>query len=102
MRGSSLNDETIGYVAALPSVRSLDLSKTSITDAGLALLRASKFLSKLNLSDTKITAKGLLACSLPSYCEIQLATGQFTSAEIKRLRARWKVIISDANLALGE
>ena len=102
MSGSSLNDETIGYVAALPSVYDLDLSKTAITDAGLALLHAKPNLSKLNLSDTKITAKGLLASSIPSFCEIRLATGQFTNAEIKRLRAKWKVIVCDVNLALEE
>ena len=60
MRGSSLSDETIGYVAKLGTVNDLDLSKTEITDAGLASFPARSVLAYLNLSDTQVTVKDLL------------------------------------------
>ena len=95
MRGSSLSDETIGYVAKLGTVHDLDLSKTAITDAGMASFPARSVLTFLNLSDTQVTVKGLMASKMPTFCEIQLTTGQFTSAEIKMLQTRWKIVVSD-------
>ena len=95
MRGSSLSDETIGYVATLGTVYDLDLSKTAITDAGLASFPARSVLIYLNLSDTQVTTKGLMASKLPTFCEIHVAPNQFTSAEIKKLQTRWKIVVSD-------
>jgi hypothetical protein len=95
MRGSSLNDETIGYVATLGTVYDLDLSKTAITDAGLASFPAISVLTYLNLSDTQVTVKGLMDSKLPTFCNIQLAPGQFTSDAIKMLKTRWKIVLAD-------
>lgn len=95
MRGSSLSDETIGYVATLTTVYDMDLSKTAITDAGLASFPARSVLIKLNLSETQITAKGLMASKLLPFCEIQVAPGQFTKDELKMLRTKWKVVVAD-------
>ena len=95
MRGSSLSDETLGYVATLTTVYNLDLSNTAITDAGLGSFPARSVLSFLNLSNTRVTAKGLMASPIPPFCEIRVAPGQFTSDDLRLLRTKWKVVVAD-------
>lgn len=58
--GTSLNDEGLANIKALPKVVQLDLKDTQITDAGLANLAAIATLNKLHLEKTKITDAGLV------------------------------------------
>ena len=98
MRNSGITDETLVYVAMLTSVRSLDLSNTAITDSGLALPSVRSLLSnlfQLNVSDTRITAKGLMELRLPATCNILHAPDQFTTAEVRLLRTKWKVTLQE-------
>jgi hypothetical protein len=94
MRNSSINDETLVYVAMLTSVRFLDLSNTAISDSGLASSSIQSLLSnlvQLNVGDTRVTAKGLMSLKLPKSCSILLAPDQFKTAELNLLRSKWRV-----------
>ncbi len=53
--------ESMKDLVALKKLRSLDLRKTKVTDAGVKTLAASKTLSFLTLSETKVTDTGVKA-----------------------------------------
>jgi Leucine Rich repeat len=57
--GTSLGDDALAQVKALPKVVQLDLKDTQITDAGLAHLAGIATLTRLHLEKTKITDAGL-------------------------------------------
>ncbi|HEX3724946.1 MAG TPA: hypothetical protein VHV08_01835, partial [Pirellulales bacterium] len=57
--GTTLGDEGLAAIKALPKVVQLDLKDTQITDAGLANLAGLATLNKLHLEKTKITDAGL-------------------------------------------
>jgi hypothetical protein len=58
--GTSLNDEGLAAVKALPKVVQLDLKDTQVTDAGLASLAGIATLNKLHLEKTKVSDAGLV------------------------------------------
>ncbi len=58
--GTSLTDEGLAQIKALPKVVQLDLKDTQITDAGLAQLAALSTLNRLHLEKTKVTDAGLV------------------------------------------
>jgi outer membrane protein assembly factor BamB len=64
LAGSSLGDDGLRQVAALANVRGLSLELcTSVTDAGIAHLRAAKRLRALQLTGVDVTANGLRSLS---------------------------------------
>jgi len=92
MSGSGLSDATVGYLANLTNCRIMDFSNTGITDAALREL-GKLTLYKLNLADTAITADGLSRGNLKNASRVDVAFGQFTDQEIRRIR--------DAGVALN-
>ncbi len=85
MSGSNLDDETIGFLCGLSSLSTLNLSRTSVTDKGLAKIKGIRF-SELDISNTMVTAHGVMAMNLPSYCTLHIAAGQFTETERVTMR----------------
>jgi Leucine rich repeat len=63
LHGPAVDDKTIAWLsdhrAALTALRSLDLTRSAITDAGLQHVAAFPALRELDLSETKITLAGL-------------------------------------------
>jgi hypothetical protein len=63
LHGPAVDDKTLAWLhehrATLTAIKSLDLSRSGITDAGLAHIAAFPALRELNLSDTKVTSDGL-------------------------------------------
>ncbi len=55
----NLTDFNVHHVAALRELRTLDVSGTSISDRGVAMLSPLSKLEQLDLSRTKVTAKGI-------------------------------------------
>jgi hypothetical protein len=53
-----LSDAGLKHVAAMKSLKSLDLRSTKITDAGLKELEIMKQLEGLDVSETSVTKQG--------------------------------------------
>ena len=85
MSGSGLNDATVGCLSKLPNCRIMNLSKTKISDAALSELGKSN-IAILNLADTAITADGLSRGALKNASRVNVAFGQFSDQEIRRIR----------------
>jgi hypothetical protein len=58
--GTSLGNDGLAHLKALPKVVQLDLKDTQVTDEGLAHLAGIPTLAKLHLEKTKITDAGLV------------------------------------------
>jgi len=62
--GPAVDDKAISWLSdhrtTLTSLKSLDLTRSAVTDAGVQHLAAFPALKELNLSETKITAAGLV------------------------------------------
>jgi len=62
--GSAVDDKAIAWLsdhrATLITLKSLDLTQSAVTDAGVQHLAAFPALSELNLSETKVTGAGLV------------------------------------------
>ena len=59
LKGPQVNDETLELVGGLAAIRTLNLVKTNITDAGLAHLRKLSDLRELDLSQSRVCDDGL-------------------------------------------
>ncbi|MDB5340163.1 MAG: inlA 5 [Planctomycetaceae bacterium] len=59
LTGTSVTDAGLDHLKSMTSLGYLDLSETRITDAGLVHLTGLSALESLNLNDTRITAAGL-------------------------------------------
>ena len=71
----------------LSNLRRLQLSNTSISDAGLAKLKNLKELGSLNLVGTKVTAKGIMQIKdLKSLKYLYLYKTSITAAEREELK----------------
>jgi hypothetical protein len=61
--GPAVDDKSLAWLsdhrAVLAALKSLDLTRSSVTDAGLQHVAAFSSLRELDLSDTKVTAAGL-------------------------------------------
>jgi hypothetical protein len=92
-RGPAVSDATLswlgGHRAALASLKSLDLSGTAVTDAGIQHLAAFPALRELDLSRTKVTSAGLVV--LDSLPELEWLGLKGTSVGwLARLRLHWR------------
>ena len=63
LQGPTVNDDTLSWLGShrnsLVSLRSLDVSRSAITDGGLQHVAAFQGLKELDLTDTKISGAGL-------------------------------------------
>ena len=59
MGGTEIGNEGVRYISKLPSLKSLNLSWTKITDLALESFRGNQTIEVLSLSGTKITQKGI-------------------------------------------
>jgi len=59
LQGASCKDEQLAPLAKIKNVVSLNLGKTSVTDAGLVYVKPLTGLIQLHLEQSKITDKGL-------------------------------------------
>lgn len=84
----SLRDSDLWALqSTLPVTVWLDLTDTSITDAGLVALHAARRLEVMAIDGTRITAAGLLTLrNLPKLVEITAGDTVITSAQILWLR----------------
>ncbi|MCB1090531.1 MAG: hypothetical protein KDL87_03300 [Verrucomicrobiae bacterium] len=82
------DDAKIGSIAAIADhVAQLDLSKTSVTDAGLAQVAELKRLVRLDLSQTQITDAGLASLKgLQNLTYLNLYGSQVTDAGLDQLK----------------
>jgi Leucine Rich repeat len=83
MSHSGVTDATIAHIVKLPALYQLVLRDTVITDASLALLAESN-LQTIDLCDTQITAAGLAKHEW-DYKELKVTAAQFSEAEFKIL-----------------
>jgi hypothetical protein len=84
LRGTKCTDADLErLVAALPSLETISLRETAITDAGLASLRGLPKLAYLDLRDTSVTGSGLR--EIPS----QLQALHLTSTKVTGEDLRW-------------
>src|SRR5262249_1225939 len=62
--GPALDDKALAWLSdhrtSLAGLKSLDLTRTAVTDAGVQHLAAFSSLRELDLSETKVTAAGLV------------------------------------------
>ncbi len=88
LASSEIHDADLKLLAAFPHLRKLDLSRTSITDAGLRELRGLRLrsLEELSLAETRVTIDGILE-SLASHDIMALDLGQLelTDSDLDRL-----------------
>jgi hypothetical protein len=87
--GVSLRDSGLWELqVTLPFVVWLELTDTSITDAGLVALCAARRLEALSVDGTSISAVGLLTLrDLPKLVEITVRDTAITSEQVQWLRA---------------
>lgn len=90
LKGSGLVDENVVHLNSLPALHSLDLSDTSLSNAGLAQL-SSMLLNQLDITDTQVTAQGVMDCQVSPLCSIIVGPDQFTRTELQRLRTKWRI-----------
>jgi hypothetical protein len=90
LKGSGLTDDNIVHVNSLPALRSLDLSDTALSNAGLAQLN-SMLLNQLDITNTQVTAQGVMDCHVNPLCSIIVGPDQFTRTELQRLRTKWRI-----------
>jgi hypothetical protein len=73
LSGSSITDAGLQHVAAFPALRELDLSRTGVTSAGLVVLDHLKELEWLGLSGTSIGWLSRVRLGM-KYSKLQIAT----------------------------
>jgi uncharacterized membrane protein/mono/diheme cytochrome c family protein len=85
---SSVTDEGLAHVGRMPNLRRLDLSTTTIGDEGLAHLGNLSQLVYLNLYGTAVTDAGLLNLhGLSNLRQVYFWRTDVTSAGVERLQA---------------
>lgn len=87
--GSGLTDRSLKFLRSLPRILVLSIANTSVTDAGLphlVWLRQNAYLSLLDVSDTKITAEGLCKVRLSGLGFLLVAANQFSDEELAQIR----------------
>jgi hypothetical protein len=64
---AGVDDQAMRHVHGLSGLRTLDLARTGVTDAGLRPLASLEQLEQINLTDTRTTAQGRarLAAQVP-------------------------------------
>lgn len=92
LSGSGISDDTVEHLGKL-TCGYVDLSSTQLTDAALPILGKLPYQHEIDLGHTVITAEGLSRGELSGFQTVYLAPGQFTNAEIKRIRAAINVKI---------
>lgn len=106
--GTTLNDEGLASIKALPKVVQLDLKDTQITDAGLANLAGIATLNRLHLEKTKITDAGLAHLKdLANLEYLNLYGTAVTDAGLEHLKGLknlkklyvWQSQVTDAGIA---
>ena len=90
LKGSGLVDENVVHLNSLLALHSLDLSDTSLSNAGLAQLNSS-ILNQLDLSNTLVTVEGVMDCNVNPLCLIIVGPDQFTRTELQQLRTKWRI-----------
>jgi hypothetical protein len=86
---SVVDDTVCTFVGKLPEIRSVDISRNKITDAGIAQLVGAKKLAQLNLCDTQITPKCLPSLAkLPALAEVKILLGQLPPDSEKAIEKR--------------
>jgi Leucine-rich repeat (LRR) protein len=84
---SNIDDEALRSLSGMPDLRSLDLSETKITDAGVAVLAEHRNLQSLDLSQTGVTDVALPPLvKLPYLSQLDLRETQITEAAVRELR----------------
>lgn len=67
LAGTGVTDDALGALAGFPRLAKLNLGRTGVTDAGIAALAGHPALRYLNLYGTQVTDQGLVsAASLPA------------------------------------
>ena len=84
---SKVTDAGLAALADLPAVSSLTLSDTAITDAGLAHVRKLTRLNTLALDGTSVTDAAASVTALPSLGLIDLRRTRATDAGVAKLKA---------------
>ena len=85
-RSENLKDEDLQLLSAFPSLQTLELSGTAISDAGLKHLAGLKNLTRLGLISTKITDAGLKeVVGLQNLEVIRVGNTAITDAGLKDL-----------------
>jgi hypothetical protein len=106
--GTSLNDEGLAAVKALPKLVQLDLKETQITDGGLANLSGLATLNRLHLEKTKITDAGLAHLKdLPNLEYLNIYGTAVTDAGLEHLKGLkslknlyvWQTQVTDDGIA---
>lgn len=100
LRGAEVNDAVLQPAARFPELRWLDLSRTSVTNERLSLLRGLTRLSVLNLSETDVDDKGIesLPDLLPALTWIIVDGTKVTNAAIVTLQRRMpRLAVNDAS-----
>ena len=83
-----ITDESLGMIAAMPNLQSLDLRKTAVTDTGLTKLRGHKNLRKLILSQTLISGESIGTFQqLPALTHLWLWSSGIAAEDLARLRS---------------
>ncbi|WP_078127801.1 hypothetical protein [Leptospira alexanderi] len=118
LTGSSIKDDKLKYVLIFPKLRSLSLTHTRISDAGLATLKDSKiwsldaddtfitnksikilkdwkYLKHLNISYTKINRDAIPDMLKLDLDSIEVAGLNFSENDIKKLREKFSVSHED-------
>lgn len=98
--GAKVNDAVIKAVARFKELIWLDLSRTSVTNESLSLLRGLTRLSVLNLSETDVDDEGieLLPDLLPALTWIRVDGTKVTNAAVTTLQRRMpKLAVTDAS-----
>ncbi len=80
---SGVTDQALRHLAALPSIRLLNLANTKITDTGLAQISGISSYA-IDLRGTKVTAAGLCDHKIAGR-NIYIDLNQFTPEEIRRI-----------------
>jgi Leucine-rich repeat (LRR) protein len=96
LRGTDITDTTLQqYLPDLTNLRSLDISYTQITNAGLESLSALQNLEELALGANKINGAGLHVLKLlPRLKRLDLHGRQARNTEV------WTVVLTDLDLKL--
>jgi ribosomal protein L15 len=84
LRDARIRDEDLRYLAGFPSLRTLILRGTSITDAGIAYL-GSLPLESLDLRSTAVSGRSLAQLPASSLVALHLTDTEVTGADLARL-----------------
>jgi len=87
-----IDNECVGKIAGMNSLRYLSLEKTGVRDTGLKQLSRLKNLVALNLASLDITDKQLDYLKLPNLQMLVLRKNKITAAGLKKLSA-WPTLV---------